>query len=577
MCISKDKERAHRLFRLFFSAGIAVVMIAAVYFRAGIYFDTNDDRFITEILSGTYGGQPDAHTVYVNYWLSLLLAGLYRITLQIPWYGLMLLLFHMMSYTVILNSVLEVCGSKLQKVFGIGIVMALFLQNFYAMAKIQYTSTAIVLTVAGYVFLLSALRMQKWDARKLCVFAVFMLLSCLLRRDAMLMLQPLGIAAATGLLLADRRKTLRDKITALLPVLGIVVLCLVFGQLGNAIGYHSAEWKEYLRYNNARTELFDYYGKPDYEEVSDILSTYQVSRSEYEAYKGYVILDGNLNAECAEKIAAYAKAKHSFPSIGELFESYHSVMWGDGVWDVNRITVAALIAVSIVIIIYGQYFYLIPVAFVKAGSLVIWGYLLYKGRTPDRVTLPLHFGETAMYLVILLSAIVAAEKKAVWKRAGAVLACLVLIFMGYQSGKQQYRFLKLQNDGMEQYMYGLWELNDYCDSHPDHRYLMDSFSSSYYMGSVLESGFNGPHNYMISGTWFSYSPVMKQALKQYFADGQDGFYVVLYDFGVEELEEILPYIEEKTGTKGVREEELTVSHGGTYGIYYFDRKLDLQE
>lgn len=157
------------------------------------------------------------------------------------------------------------------------------------------------------------------------------------------------------------------------------------------------------------------------------------------------------------------------------------------------------------------------------------------------------------------------------------MACLVLIFMGYQSGRQQYRFLKLQNDGMEQYMYGLWELNDYCDSHPDRRYLMDSFSSSYYMGSVLESGFNGSHNYMISGTWFSYSPVMKQALKQYFADGQDGFYVVLYDFGVEELEEILPYIEEKTGTKGVREEELTVSHGGTYGIYYFDRKLDLQE
>ena len=43
------------------------------------------------------------------------------------------------------------------------------------------------------------------------------------------------------------------------------------------------------------------------------------------------------------------------------------------------------------------------------------------------------------------------------------------------------------------------------------------------------------------------------------------------------LEEILPYLEEKTGTIGVPEEELTVSHGGKYRIYYFDRKLDLQE
>ena len=130
---------------------------------------------------------------------------------------------------------------------------------------------------------------------------------------------------------------------------------------------------------------------------------------------------------------------------------------------------------------------------------------------------------------------------------------------------------------MEQYMQGLVELYDYVDSHPECNYLMDSFSFSYYMGAVLDNRFNGPHNYMVSGTWFSYSPVMKQAMKQYFTDDQNGFYVILYDFGVEALEEILPYLEEKTGTIGVPEEELTVSHGGKYRIYYFDRKLDLPE
>ena len=102
MFISKDKERTYQLARFGMSVGIAAAMLLAVYFRAGIYFESNDDRNITEILSGAFGGRPDAHTVYVNYWLSVLLSGLYRITLQIPWYGLMLLLFHMMSYVCLL-------------------------------------------------------------------------------------------------------------------------------------------------------------------------------------------------------------------------------------------------------------------------------------------------------------------------------------------------------------------------------------------------------------------------------------------------------------------------------------------
>ena len=79
---------------------------------------------------------------------------------------------------------------------------------------------------------------------------------------------------------------------------------------------------------------------------------------------------------------------------------------------------------------------------------------------PDRVILPLYFGEAAIYLTVMLVAIVTVEQKSIWKKAGAVFACMILIFMGYQSGRQQYRFLKSQNEGMEQYMQGLVELYD---------------------------------------------------------------------------------------------------------------------
>lgn len=116
------------------------------------------------------------------------------------------------------------------------------------------------------------------------------------------------------------------------------------------------------------------------------------------------------------KIAAYAKAKYRFPEIGEVLKTYQQVMLKDGVWDGNRITVASFIVAGILIVIYGQYLYLIPVSLVKVGSFVIWGYLIYKGRMPDRVILPLYFGEAAIYLTVMLVAIVTVEQKSIWKK-----------------------------------------------------------------------------------------------------------------------------------------------------------------
>ena len=248
MCIFKDKERVHTLFCFFMSAGIVLVMIAAVYFRAGIYFDTNDDRFLSEILSGVYGEHPEPHTIYMNYLLSLPLTALYRITIKIPWHGLMLLTFHMVTYTTISNSILRLCRNKVQMLLGMSVLPALGLQGIYILAKIQYTSTTVLLAAAGYIYLLLHNKNLK---SRLKIFAIFMLLSCLLRKDAMLMIQPLGIAATAGVLLVDKGKSLKAKIIELSAVTGTIAICVLTAEAGTVIGYHSEEWKYYFRYNNA--------------------------------------------------------------------------------------------------------------------------------------------------------------------------------------------------------------------------------------------------------------------------------------------------------------------------------------
>ena len=54
--------------------GILFLFFILIWKSAGIYFETNDDKFIAEILSGAVTGEPDGHVVYINYLLSYLLS-----------------------------------------------------------------------------------------------------------------------------------------------------------------------------------------------------------------------------------------------------------------------------------------------------------------------------------------------------------------------------------------------------------------------------------------------------------------------------------------------------------------------
>ena len=47
-----------------------------------------DDRTMMEVVSGQYLGTPDPHTIFIGYWYSCLVAGLYRLIPNVDWYAL---------------------------------------------------------------------------------------------------------------------------------------------------------------------------------------------------------------------------------------------------------------------------------------------------------------------------------------------------------------------------------------------------------------------------------------------------------------------------------------------------------
>lgn len=547
--------------------GIFLLWFAALWKTLGICFETNDDKFIAEILSGAITGEPEEHAVYLNYFLSGFLALLYRITTSIPWYGIMLVLFHLMVYVTLMQRVWQWAETVWEHIVLAGIVCCYSLANLYVTAAIQYTSTSAMLAMMGYVCLL----LRKNQKSGLGFFVLFELLAFLLRSRAALMILPLGSAVCAGFYLAEKGSGIKTKWKRICGFVIAAGIVLGIGVVGQQLGYGGTEWKEYDRFNAARTEMFDYYGKPDYDEVKQILDKYGVTRTEYVAFCNYVILDDSINADCAEELAAYAKSRQE----GSVeIKTLLAEAWGmgdpAGALKLKQCVWAAWLAAILWIFVSGSYYLIVPLAGLVLGKTIVWGYLIYRGRLPYRVTLPLLSCEILL-LAVLLVRDYAQGGKPKRQKLLALLSGTAFAVLCLSAGKAQYHEVKETSSWQQGYMEGLIEIQEYCREHADKRYLLDSWSFCYYYGSAFETRIYWSGNSVYTGCWYSNSPAMKRRLEEYLGDFQEDIYLIVSE--AEDSEEYcaVQYLAEKTGYEPEPSDRITVSWGGSYLVWKFGK------
>lgn len=555
------------IIKFLLSICIPLMYIFAVWKATGLYFETNDDKFIADILSGTLTGEPDAHTIYVNYLLSYPLSLLYHVSVQIPWYGGMFVLCHFMIYAALLYNIRPQNESVLQYAVYTGLVCCFALIDIYMTAAVQFTSTAALLAVTGYLCLL----LQKNPRKGLLFFFFFELMAFLLRSQSMLMIQPLGGAAYVGLCLIDRDNNKKEQWQKIIRMLLSVGLVFILGLLGNLIGYHGKEWETYTRFNNACTELFDYYEYSAYEEIKPILDKYDVTQTEYEAFYNYVILDWDVSAECSEELAQYAESQQKselnvINLLGQIWNPIHSRTYLR-TYQVAGI-VFAWISILLWVFLWRKFYLLIPLGGIAISKTIVWGYLLYRGRLPLRITMPLFTCEIFLLAALLVWDYSRRENN-IKQKIFSALTFTVFAAYSLLSGNMQYRQALHANGWQELYMQGLVVIQSYCEEHPDNRYLLDCWSFSYYQGSVFETRIYGNQNYVYTGGWFSNSPMLRQHLKDYFEGHEENIYLIVCD--TENTNELpcVAFLTEKSGRNPILIDKITVSHGGSYLVLYF--------
>ena len=120
----------------------------------------------------------------------------------------------------------------------------------------------------------------------------------------------------------------------------------------------------------------------------------------------------------------------------------------------------------------------------------------------------------------------------------------------------------------------------YCNENPDNRYILDARSCAYYEGQALDGTVYGPRNCIYTYSWFAIAPITLEGNRNYLSDTPDGFYYIVFSEGEtydDELSNptVLHFADISNSTPQVVD-SLTVSHGGTYSIVYFDGNINLK-
>lgn len=286
-----------RAVRLVFAVLLNVGMMFLLYSLFDPVFDGNDDITIVQFANGACGSF-DPHLVYQNYLMGIVLSTLYRLWPAMPWYSWMQFWALCASFTAI--TYVLCCRVRL----GSGLALSLLVQSFAAYecyTNLQYTKTAGVLAAAGMMLLWNGLQgREERDGSLLRGSVLGGILLCvwsILYRYAQFAACSVLTAGIPLLMLLDTRgggRREQEGGKGWKPFLGIFLRCAAaWALLGvltaglvlfdRSMYLRDPQWKKFLEYNEARSELMDY-GMTKYEEHGDLYAELGISRTAYDLF-----------------------------------------------------------------------------------------------------------------------------------------------------------------------------------------------------------------------------------------------------------------------------------------------------
>ena len=534
-------------------AVVAVFAMMAVACLSGDYFfDLNDDVLMKDILSGAYTGVPESHNIQMLYPISLFISILYRTGVNIDWYGIFLCVCQYFCFGVIVYESVSAVRSFGKKVIVAAAefmaILGLFLPH---LLYVQYTVTCgLMSATAALLILVSA--GKKFISFENIAALVMLTVAYLLRSEMLLLTLPMvGVAILIKWVFTSRGCSEPEGKKRALSIYagfcGCIVALLLVSTLLHNIAYSSPQWKEFNRFFDNRTELYDFQYIPDYEENKAFYDGIGLSKSQWQLLVNYNFgLDDEIDADVLGEIAEYAasiKGKQApfTARLGEAMGLYiyrlhhieapksYEYPMTDFPWNICVIVLyLSVLAVAVIVkrddcgIVTG----LLVVLFACRSAL--WLFIIMRGRDPIRITHPLYLVEACILTGMLLYT--AADRESGVEKAGSgrrLLAAAPLILMailGAVAIPFQFKVISKEKALREEMLSSYRQLETYVRQNPDSFYFYDVYTSvSYaavadkevatYSEKLFEDVDNSCYNRDILGGWASKSPLAVKKIK----------------------------------------------------------------
>lgn len=503
--MKKQHFRRDLILTLLVPAAFLAVCLSLMCFS----YEVNDDLAMIAILNGSYTGTPDAHCIFPGYPISLLISALYSLCSSVGWYEVVVMCCFYIAIASILWRVLQRLPERpvLSCVMVISVVTMLWV---FRIMRFTFSTGSAFLMVST--ILCFALQTDEEDCKP--GYLINILLLFFLTYNFRDYFGYLTIPFVGVLWLAKHWKELTSNRRCwVVPLSALLVFGLACGT--DQLGY--LDWDSYFEYNDARSNLQDFYGVPDYEECAELISSYGLTEDEYNmiANYDYCLLE-KYSPELMEELSEYVLSSQEDAGLLSTLKStvkkalnYYLVSKLSSVNPLvacSYLLPALLLVCSVALSIKDRKWYIVFPFLLLFGVGCSWLLIAYMGRFPSRVQTSLRLLTIAASLAGLTLLFrerplrFGGERFRRWAPILLSAVCVV------SAGKW---FLYTMNYQQEPRDVAV-DYEVYAAEHPENIYFRETRSAktSTYMTEFPRQ----PVNLIATGSWIAYSPLYEEKL-----------------------------------------------------------------
>lgn len=484
--------------------------------------DTNDDVLLRSIVSGTFTGMPDAHLIYIMYPLGLILKALYQLSPNVLWYDGFMIGLHYICWFLLATRVGSLYESKWKKIVATLLSYTIIiLIDLPYMVMHQYTVLAAVVGSVALLWILADRSDTVGEFVRNHIVTVLALTLCLwIRNQVFLMLMPFVGIAVIWRICKVSKEHIKKSIARYFVALGVVVAILLTSFIVEKAAYSSEEWKEFLAYNEARTDVYDFYQAPPYELYKDAYAS--MGFNEYDALvigTHNIGLMPEVDTQTLETLAGWSKEfrdwQEQYYSVYRktMFSLMDSILYNQ-VQPIGTVLIMMYALGIFISVIKDRKKDVLAILAVGLFQCLFVAYFLYQNRFPERVSYGFYLMQFVFLAGIQLQNMTVGKvveekrKKYFWN----VVFALLIAVVGVNAGMYCYKNA-LDHNRERVALATEWEcIKQYCNQHNEQQFFMKTNAVGAYCEMMFMDETLATANTHYLGTWLLDSPLYETRL-----------------------------------------------------------------